>query len=264
MQIRIKLTALVFIMGLITLTTGNAQDKKGARMFYELKLYHFSSLAQETQLDNYLSKAYLPALHKAGIKQVGVFKPLANDTSTDKRIYVLVPYSSLHQVIALPQQLQKDQIYTHAAQGYTDAPFNAAPYNRMESIILRAFRFAPQLTLPQLNGAKKDRVYELRSYESPTEKLYWKKVHMFNEGGEIPLFKRLQFNAIFYGEVIAGSRMPNLMYMTSFENLAERNAHWDTFRNDAEWKVLSAKSEYQNIVSRNEQILTHPTDYSDY
>lgn len=259
-----KYSILTLSLSLFILLNGAAQSKKEQRTFYELKLYHYSSAAQETQLDNYLSIAYLPALHRAGIKQVGVFKPLANDTSTSKRIYVLLPYSSLSQMISLPQQLHNDVTYTNKAQLYIDAPFNAAPYNRMESVILRAFRLAPQLTPPHLKGAKKDRVYELRSYESPTEKLYWKKVHMFNEGGEIPLFKRLQFNAIFYGEVIAGSHMPNLMYMTSFENLADRNAHWDTFRADSEWKTLSAKPEYQNIVSLNEQILTRPTDYSDY
>jgi hypothetical protein len=58
--------------------------------------------------------------------------------------------------------------------------------------------------------------------------------------------------------------MPNLMYMTSFENMADREAHWQTFRDDSEWKQLSAKQEYKNNVSRNETILTHPTDYSDY
>ncbi len=63
----------------------------------------------------------------------------------------------------------------------------------------------------------KDRAYELRSYESPTEKLYWNKVEMFNKGDEIGLFKRLNFNAmVFYGEVVAGSRMPNLMHLTDF------------------------------------------------
>lgn len=123
---------------------------------------------------------------------------------------------------------------------------------------------APAMTIPDFRSEKKDRVYELRSYESATEKLHQNKVHMFNEGGEISLFERLGFNAIFYGEVVSGSRMPNLMYMTSFENRKERDAHWQAFRVDAEWKILSAKPEYQNNVSRNEQILTRPAEYSDF
>ncbi|MEP7279608.1 MAG: NIPSNAP family protein, partial [Bacteroidota bacterium] len=106
--------------------------------------------------------------------------------------------------------------------------------------------------------------YELRSYESPTENLHINKVHMFNEGGEIPLFKRLKFNAIFYADVINGSHMPNLMYMTSFENMEAREQHWKTFATDAEWKKLVALPEYQHNVSKAEIILCRAAGYSDF
>lgn len=258
------LLLLSFLSGNLLFTNAVAQQNKGNREFYEIKLYHFTTAAQEEVLDRYLSEAYIPALHKAGIKKVGAFKPVGNDTAADKRLYILIPLTSLEQLLTLPQQLQKDADYVNASRAYSDAAYNAAPYTRMESIILRAFRLAPRSAVPELRSNKKERIYELRSYESATEKLYRNKVHMFNEGGEIPLFKRLRFNAVFYAEVIAGSRMPNLMYMTSFENMADREAHWQTFRDDAEWKQLSARQEYKNNVSRNETILTHPTAYSDY
>ena len=87
---------------------------------------------------------------------------------------------------------------------------------------------------------------------------------MFNEGGEVALFKRLQFNAVFYGEVLAGSRMPNLMYMTTFENKAARDEHWKTFVADAEWKKLSSMPEYQNNVSKIDIFFLRPTEYSDF
>jgi hypothetical protein len=87
---------------------------------------------------------------------------------------------------------------------------------------------------------------------------------MFNEGGEIALFDRLGFNAVFYGEVFSGPRMPNLMYMTTFENKADRDAHWQSFRDDAEWKQLSSNPRYQKNVSRSEIIFLRPTAYSDY
>jgi hypothetical protein len=35
---------------------------------------------------------------------------------------------------------------------------------------------------------------------------------------------------VFYAEVLSGLRMPNLMYMTSFENKEDRDAHWKTLR----------------------------------
>ena len=51
----------------------------------------------------------------------------------------------------------------------------------------------------------------MRSYESPTDGLYKNKVHMFNEGGEIDLFKKLEFNAVFYADVLSGSKMPKVL-----------------------------------------------------
>ena len=120
------------------------------------------------------------------------------------------------------------------------------------------------LTLPNLNSPKAERVYEFRSYESPTEKLFRNKVQMFNEGGEVALFKRLNFNAIFYSEVIAGGSMPNLIYMTSFENMADRDAHWKTFTADPEWKKLSSDPSYQHNVSKADIILMKAASYSDY
>ena len=114
-----------------------------------------------------------------------------------------------------------------------------------------------------MKGNVADKVYELRSYESATELLHQKKVNMFNEGGETEIFSRLKFNPIFYGSVIAGSKMPNLMYLTSFENMDERKAHWAAFGADDAWKKLSALPEYKNTVSKNETIFLRSTAYSD-
>ena len=119
------------------------------------------------------------------------------------------------------------------------------------------------MEIPKLTSPHTEHIFELRSYESATEKLYANKVQMFNRGGEIPLFKRLNFNAVFYAEVISGCHMPNLMYMTSFENKNVRDEFWKTFGSDPEWKHLSSMPEYQHNVSKADIILTHPTAYSD-
>ena len=90
------------------------------------------------------------------------------------------------------------------------------------------------------------------------------KVQMFNEGGEIDLFKKLEFNAVFYADVLSGSRMPNLIYMTSFENMAARDTHWKSFVDAPEWKRLSSLPEYQHNVSKADIILMHAAAYSDF
>jgi hypothetical protein len=43
---------------------------------------------------------------------------------------------------------------------------------------------------------------------------------------------------LFYGQVISGAKMPNLMYMTTFSNQVEMNI--GSFSTSAEWKELIA------------------------
>ncbi len=57
--------------------------------------------------------------------------------------------------------------------------------------------------------------------------------------------------------------MPNLMYMTTFENKASRDEHWKAFSADADWKKVSALPEYQHNVSKNDTMFLTPTDYSE-
>lgn len=240
------------------------QAGKPAREFYQLTVYRFSNDMQEKMLDNYLQNALLPALHRINISSIGVFKAIANDTSASKSLYVFYKIKSLDEVTKLAEKISADKEYKAAGAEYINAAYTAPPYGRMEIILLHAFPMAPQMNLPVLKGDKKDRVYELRSYESYTEKIFKNKVQMFNEGDEIGLFKRLNFNAVFYSEVVAGCKMPNLMYMTCFENKADRDEHWKNFGTDPQWKKLSAMPEYQKNVSTNEQNFLRPVAYSDF
>jgi hypothetical protein len=233
------------------------------QQYYMLSIYHFKDSMQEKTLDHYFSDALLPALHRMKIVTVGVFKSLANDTASDKKIYVFIPFNSAEEVRQLNEKLQKDKDYQTAGEEYINAVFSTPPYTRIETIILYAFPMAPRMQLPELGSAKNERVYELRSYESATEKIFQNKVKMFNDGDEIGLFKRLGFNGVFYSEVVAGSRMPNLMYMTTFDNMEEREKHWKAFSDDAQWKKLTAMPLYQKNVQHADILFLRPTDYSD-
>ena len=248
----------------ISLIQSWSAPSKTAREFYQLTIYHFHNTAQEKMLDIYLQNALLPALHKMNIKNIGVFKNHSNDTVADKTLYVLAPIHSLDDVMNITRKLAGDKDYQAAGTEYINAVYTSPPYARMETILLQAFSLAPKLQLPALKGTRKERIYELRSYESATEKIYQNKVKMFNDGDEIGLFRRLNFNANFYGEVIAGGRMPNLMYMTCHESKTIRDANWKAFGSDPYWKQLSAMPEYQHNVSHIDISFLYPTEYSDY
>jgi len=232
--------------------------------FYQIQVFRLNSKAQETRTDNFLKMAYLPALHRAGIKTAGVFKPIASDTISGNQIIVWLPLTSPDQLDKLQSTLAKDAVYQTAGADFLNAPFDNVPFQRKESILLKAFPEAPAFFIPKHKTKPSDRIYELRSYEGPTENLFRQKVKMFNQGGEIKIFKSLDFNAVFYAEVISGSTMPNLMYLTTFADMAAHDAHWDAFRNHPDWKKLSALSEYQHTVSKSVKMLLYPTDYSDF
>lgn len=238
--------------------------KKKEREFYRITVYHFNNPAQELTLDSYFQNALLPALHKQGIKTVGVLKSWANDTAADKLVYVIMPLNSLDLIERIEGRLKADNNYLTLAADYLNADYKNPAYTRKEVIITKAFPLAPKIQLPDLKSPKRNRVYELRSYEGATEQKFENKVKMFNDGDEIGIFKRLNFNAVFYSEVIAGSKMPNLMYMTSFENREDRDAHWKSFGNDSAWKKLSALPQYQNNVSHIDISFLYAAEYSDF
>jgi hypothetical protein len=252
---------LILVLCAFAVTSATVAPK---REYYEIKVYTITSKAQEEKVEQFLKGAYLPALHRAGISKIGVFKPVEADTvNFGKKIFVLIPFSSLEQFGRLEETLNKDKQFEAAGSAYLNAPFNDLPFARQESILLYAFSGMPQMEVPKHATPPNERIYELRSYEGHTEKIFKNKVKMFNDGDEVGLFKRLGFNAVFYAEVISGSRMPNLMYMTTFPNKASRDEHWKAFTSDPQWVKLKAMPEYQNNVSKIDIYFLHPTEYSD-
>jgi len=231
--------------------------------YFQLRIYHYTTPEQETLIDNYLQKQFIPSLHAFGLSNIGVFKAIANDTAADKKMYVFMPFSSLKQWEKYSLQAADKEKSGTASDEYTNVPYDKPAFTRTENIFLKAFELMPKITPSKLTGPKSERVYELRSYESASEKLYRNKVKMFNQGGEIDLFARLGFNGVFYSEVIFGSKMPNLMYMTSFDNMQSREDHWKAFNDDPFWKKLSGLPEYQKNVSHSDIYFLRPTEYSE-
>lgn len=251
---------LLIVIALLPLFASAAPKQE----YYSLRIYSLKTADQEARIDTYLQTALLPALHKLGIPEVGVFKALDNDTAAVRHVYVLIPFKSVEQWLDMDKTLARDPQYASVGRDYIEATYDNPAYSRMESIFLLAFPDMPHHAIPTaLQGPHAERIYELRSYEGPTEKYFANKVQMFNEGGEIPLFQRLGFNAVFYASVISGPHMPNLMYMTSFDNMPSREQHWKDFSADPVWKQLVASPQYQHNVSHVDIIFLHPATYSD-
>jgi hypothetical protein len=231
------------------------------RTIYELRIYHLENEAQTDAVHAHLANAVLPALERQGIGPVGVFTEY--DSVPVKRIYMLIPYSSPVDFANAGERLMSDDAYRRAAQGYLEAAPEEAPYQRVESSILLAFKDMPETSVPPYTTEGKARIFELRSYESYNEEKGRMKVHMFNEGGEIGIFERLGFYPVFFGQALSGTQQPNLVYMTSFPNMEVRDSLWQTFVDDSVWLSIRDLPEYENTVSHIDITFLEPTDYSE-
>lgn len=250
----------LFSLLLMLVVSGNtAFGFAPKREFYQVKIYHFKEESQRKRLETYLKDAYMPALHRAGISKIGVFEPAGE---ADSLLYVLIPFKSADQFLSLPEKISKDKNYLEAGKDYLDTEYNNPVHTGFESIFMESIAGMRTLKTPNLKSAQAERIYELRRYEAASEKLHENKISQFNNG-ELDIFSRLGFNVVFCGQVKAGSKMPSLMYMTSFENKAERDAHWKTFGSDPAWTKLNALPEYAHNFLRADIYLLHPAAFSE-
>lgn len=232
--------------------------KTYARQWYELRTYHFSDDAQQRLTETYLEQAYLPALNRSGLHPIGVFTETQSQGTA--RLFLLIPYPDLETFAGLDTKLAADDAYTAAAGPYLNAPASSPAYERIESFLLHAFRHMPAIEVPE----KKQRLLELRCYESPSESAGQKKIAMFNDAGEIDIFKRIGARPVFFGETLIGERRPNLIYMLCFDNMDDHDARWKAFGSDPDWQRLKGMDEYSDarLITRITRTFLNPTEYS--
>ncbi len=237
-----------------------ADDTKGNRQVFDLKTIRLK-LDKHKLFDEYAEKALIPSLNRLGAKAVGVYVETQPPQTQPKPLtyYVLVPYDNVEQWATISAKLSADAEYQKAAASYLAAQAADPIYDRIESSLLRAFETMPKVEKP----SGKPQVYNLRIYESHNEAAGQKKIEMFNQG-EIAIFRRVGLTPVFFGETIAGLRMPNLTYLLAFNDDKARTDAWNKFRGDPEWLKLKAIPEYEDkkIVSRITNTLLTPAAYS--
>ena len=85
---------------------------------------------------------------------------------------------------------------------------------------------------------------------------------MFNDAGEIQIFRDTGLRPVFFGETLFGRLMPNLTYMLAFKDMAERDKNWDVFRNSEQWAAIKGLEEYRDTVSNITDIILQPANCS--
>jgi NIPSNAP protein len=230
-------------------------------VYLELKTYllHNSPEDQSARLIDYLEKGYSAGLSRAGQKLIGAF---TNHIGMEAPyILTITQYNSLADLQGTIDKLAADSEYQRTLAALETG--TGYPYQREESSLLKTFQGMIQPLLSSSSDQHPPRFFEMRRYESQTEVTLARKVRMFN-GAEIGIFERLGMRPVFFGETIIGSRMPNLVYMLSFDDLAAREQLWKKFGSDPEWKKISSPAELHDdrIVSNISNAILRPLSFS--
>lgn len=217
-----------------------------------------NSKANQTQRTSDYLRAIAPVLKDAGAKTVGALSAVIGPETPF--LISVVAYPDAAAVEAVRKRLQEDKSVA-AAETALHAG-DGAPFERVESWLLRAFSGFPELR--PAAEAKAGRIFELRRYESADFVTLQRKIGMFNRG-ESAIFERLGMRPVFFGEMLYGPKMPDLVYMLSFDDLAARDRLWQAFGSDPEWQKLRSQPGFEDseIVTKISNWILRPMDFSE-
>ncbi len=235
----------------------------GQREFVEIRTYTCSSVEKRDKLLGIFDAALIPALNRQGVKSVGVFwsDGAVNDGNAAyaTNVIVVVPHPDAASLAASDQRLLADARFMKDAAPLFEAPIKDPLYDACSSSLLYTFA-----TLPQVKQVtpSADRLLQLRIYNSYTIERNAKKIAMFEQGGEIGVFRACGMQPVLFGQALAGDKLANLTYLLAFENKEAKEAAWKTFKAHPEWLKLKADPQYTNTATKITNIVLRPSKAS--
>jgi hypothetical protein len=230
-----------------------------SRQYIEMRRYHLLPGARQRAFSTFIGDVAIPAMNRAGVGRVGAFTVVYGENAPS--LLLVLTHPTLESVASLRDKLAADAEYARAGAAVLDAPLSDPAFVRAESTLLRAFEAMPALEPSAGAGTNTPRIFEIRTYESHSDRAALNKRAMFN-AGEVPIFRRTGLTPIFFGETVVGTKMPSLTYMLTFKDMAARDAAWAAFGQDPDWKKLSADPQYRENVSAITDLILRPTSYS--
>jgi hypothetical protein len=228
---------------------------------FEIRTIRFRNTTdnQRQRFVDFLQQAVLPGFARAKIGPAGFFS--SSIAGEGPFIVAIASFPSLAAMEERRAKFAADTEYKKALDAY-----NASPnlnYERIDSMLVRAFPAVPEIEVPTDLSSRPPRIFELRCYESNNTSTLARKIKMF-ETGEIAIFRRLGMRPVFFAETVIGPRMPNLIYMLSFDDLASREKAWRAFGADPDWQKLRSLpgNSDAEIVSNNNISILQPLPFS--
>lgn len=237
------------------------QSPRGGKQVLELRRYTFASPEKRAAFEKFLETGMAPALARLRLGPVGMFRLTRADNPQEQfpgnpelELYVLIPHPSADSALSLDARLAADSAYGQALGALADPPREPA-FARYETSLFVAFDQCPRVETP---ARGESRVLQLRIYEASNDERCRRKVHMFNEGGELRIFREVGMAPVFFGHAFAGPHLPNMTYMLGFESPDALQAAWAKFRDHPDWVRLRQDPKYRDTVSRITNLIMRP------
>lgn len=233
---------------------GNSSDNLSNKEIYEWRIY--TLINDGVGIDDYFKDTLIPAYNRCKVS-VGAFSLFKSEEKEQR--YLLFVYPDLLTYNRVRQEVWNDVEFQNAARSYFEESAPNPVYSEYETYICEAFDKIPKMRMPDKNRT----LFEYRCYHSPNEDANQRKIKMFNIE-EIGLFDKVGINSVCYGEVLSGTHMPALIYLTWHKDEETRNNSWETFGSHPDWKEMRGRPEYKNTATNNQVKLLSPMSYSQF
>ena len=239
-------------------SAGAAVPADEKRRVFILEQYFLKNGSQVQRIHDHLGKAALPALGRAHAGPRIVLEAVV--AAHQPQIALILGFESIEELWAVRAKVVGDAELLKATEAWENHA--EQPYEHFSASLLEATEYCPALA-NDTPSRQTSRIFELRTYHSPT----WRQLRALHErfaGPEIKIFHRVGVHPILYSSTIVGQNMPNLVYVTPFEDLAAREKAWNAFSADPEWVRVRKESidKHGQISSVIQIALYRATAYS--
>lgn len=204
--------------------------------YFEFYYVHMQSGSQTTRMAKWLESRLLPICQKHGFGPMGFFTVTVGPSLPT--VLIIFSYPSLAEMETLWGKLNSDPDYAAMIEeNEKDEP----AFYRTEAVLLRSTPFCPPFAATPA-GEPPHKLYELRIYQSPTNRQLGYLHDRFGKSGEIDVFHRSGIHPVLYADTVFGPNLPNMAYLIPFESEAHREKAWGTFNAGPDWVRIREES----------------------
>ncbi len=228
-----------------------------SRPVFELVTVRLQSGPQVNRYLSWIEKCALPLFQKHHFGPMGFFTIEVG--AHIPSVVAIRSHPSLTEMEAAWARVAADGEW---AAALSELEAGEPAFYREDYALLRATPFCPSIK-PGAPTEPAHKVFELRIYESPTERQLGY-LHDRFANGEIDLFHKSGVHPILYADTVFGPNRPNMTYLIPFESEAHREKAWAAFRENPAWQKLRDESIRRGgeIVRNVTNMILTPTSFS--